>query len=163
MLEAIAPPRPARVTLSLGEAYLAAGRTEDAIRTLDDPSLEPELAGQSYAELARAYASAHDAESMRAQVGRLRGAARGSPQRLGESYLLLGRLEHDLGNDGHALRAFEEAANVDPSSRGLAEVARLAESLGDRARAYRAWSELCRVEGHGGEACEAATRLRGGG
>lgn len=156
---AFAAARP-QVALPLALAYLRLHRPADAIRVLDDPALEPALGGQGYRALARAYADMGDEESMRTVVGHMRGSAHGSPERLAAVLSFLGSLEHGLGHDGAALRAYEQAAAMYPPSRALADVARLAESMGDHARAYRAWSELCRQGDGSSEACQAAARLR---
>lgn len=163
MLEPIADSGDAGVVLTLAQAYRAAGNPRAAVELLRDGRLEPAARGEAYRELARACADAGDAVSMRLAIDRLRGSAHGSAHGIAQALELLGALEHQLGNDGHAFRAYEQAARLDPAGDGLTHVATMAESLGDPARAYRAWAEVCRRDGPSSAACAAAARLRGGG
>ena len=162
VLEPVAAGRDPMIVLTLAQTYERAGRPLDAIALLGTDALEPELGGDGYRTLARAYADVGDAANTRSTIDRLRGLAHGSAGGIAAALLLLGALEHRMGNDGHALRAFEQAARLDPASEGLTEVARISEQLGDRGRAYRAWAEVCRMDGPSSEACTSAQRLRGG-
>jgi cytochrome c-type biogenesis protein CcmH/NrfG len=149
------------IVLRLAQVYERCSRAADTIALLDRHPIEPWANGDADIALAHAHADLGDADGMRAAVDRLRGAAHGSGARIADTLILLGTLEHQLHNDGHAMRAFDEAARLAPESAGMAEVAALAESLGDRTRAYQAYSQVCHRDGPASPACAAASRLRG--
>ncbi|MCG8555600.1 MAG: hypothetical protein MJD61_09995, partial [Proteobacteria bacterium] len=108
---------------------------------------------------ARASARLGDAAEVRTAIEELKGLAGGSAAQVSETLSLLAALESELGNEGNALRALEEAHRVDPRQGYLARVALLAERLGDLPRALKAYSELCVRDPHHGSSCAERARL----
>lgn len=134
-------------------------RPADAVAVLE-PHAPVDLEPRRLELLARAHTAAGDDEAMRRTVAELRTYAAGSGPDLARNALLLGQLEERLDNAGRAYAAYEDARDFDPTSGALRRIAALAEREGDRRRAYLAWAELCRSEGAGSHACEAAERTR---
>jgi tetratricopeptide (TPR) repeat protein/O-antigen ligase len=147
-----------RAALYRADAHSLAGRHQEAIAILDairDPEVPRE---QVLYRLAVAHAHAGSEDAMRAAVAEIRGLAAGSVSRIAAADMLLGRLEQQLGNRGRAMRAFEAAHRIDPSSEALDQIANLASAMGDSRRAYQAWAEICRRDGPSSPACERQRR-----
>jgi len=147
------------VRLARADALLRGRRPTEAAEVLSaraPPALEPRRLDL----LARSMAAAGDADGMRAAVTALRAFAAGSGPRLATNALLLGRLEEQLGNAGHAYAAYDDAQRLNPDSGALARTAALAEREGDLRRAYLALAQLCRAQGVGSDACRSADAMR---
>lgn len=136
----------ARVTLARAGLHLAAGRNERA-------RSEAELAERRLVDpwpavvvRARAWAAEGDWGEMRNVVGELRGLAGSDTRRLGDAEVLLGELEARAGHRGQALAAYEDAWRSFERLDALVQVAALAASLGDEARAAAARRTLCEHE-----------------
>lgn len=145
------------IAILIARAHLEAGSPEQAavvLRGASNPST------RRLRLLAAAEARAGEVEAMRATLTQLRGRAAGRASGVAEAWILQGRLERSMRNDGAAMRAFERAHRIDPSSEATGEIATLAETLGDRGRAFRAHAELCQREGPSSSHCEARDRLR---
>jgi hypothetical protein len=148
------------LVLLRAEAERAAGRPARAARLLRGAerwSERPEAVLDARAE---ALAAAGDDDGMRAVADELRRRAAGSSVRLARVWILQGRLEHQLGNDGRAMQAFEQANDLEPASGGLHQVAQLAEHLGSYRRSYQAYATLCRNGPPSSPHCAARDRLR---
>ncbi len=147
------------VRLARADALLRGRRPREAAEVIDERApiaIEP----RRLDALARAHAAAGDTEGMRAAVSSLRAFAAGSGSRLAANALLLGTLEEQLGNTGHAYAAYDDAQRLDPDSGALARIARLAEREGDLRRAYLALAQLCRARGEGSAECRSADAMR---
>ena len=153
-------PGDTRIHVSLAEALITAGRPEEAIAMLSKAQHGLTSGAEPILRMrARAEAKAGKEEAMRRTIDDLRALANGSGPKLAETMVLLGQLESDRGNSGHALHAFEEANRFDPNSAGLQHVASLSERLGDLRRAYQAYSVLCERTAPDSSACVAKRRL----
>jgi tetratricopeptide (TPR) repeat protein len=101
-----------------------------------------------------------DDEEVERQLSRLRSQAAGSSTRLAQAWAAVGQIEERRDNLGAAAQAYERAHRLDPDAPGhLANVARLAERLGQLRRALSANGELCRLGLDQG--CRARQRLMG--
>lgn len=101
-----------------------------------------------------------DDEDVERQLSRLRSQAAGSSTRLAQAWAAVGQIEERRDNLGAAAQAYERAHRLDPDAPGhLANVARLAERLGQLRRALSANGELCRLGLEQG--CRARERLMG--
>lgn len=160
VLAPLAEVREDAVRLTRARALLAAGRSLEAIRALDGAeswSQRPESILRLRAE---AEAAARREDAMRSTLEELRGYAAGRTSLLASAWIVQGRLERQLGNNGRAMQAFERADRIDPASGGLTHVARLSEELGDYARSFRAFADLCRTSGPSSPHCAARDRVR---
>lgn len=107
---------------------------------------------------ATALAGLEDADAMRRTLEQLRISCAGQTVPLARVWMLQGRLEAGLGNDGRAFQAYERAARLDPSSDGLLAAAQLAERLGRWTFAHQTYARLCLERSHP-TACEARDRV----
>lgn len=144
------------VALLTAQIALAARRPADAVEALERSST---TSTRLLRLLAMAQARAGRMDDMHATIERLRGRAAGRADAVAEAWVLQGRLERSQNNDGAAMRCFERAHRIAPTSGAGAEIADLAEALGDLARAFRAHSEICLREGPGSAHCAARDRL----
>jgi tetratricopeptide (TPR) repeat protein len=147
------------VRLARADALLRGRRPSEAAEVIDARA-PLALEARRLDVLARCHAAAGNVEGMRAAVTALRAFAAGSGPRLAANALLLGRLEEQLGNAGHAYAAYDDAQRLDPESGALARTAALAEREGDLRRAYLALSQLCRARGEGSAECRSADAMR---
>jgi len=136
-------PNNSSVQEAYGQALLAAGRATEAMTAMREAESRVENPPAVLRVRARAAAAAGDTESMRSAIEELRALALASPSEVASTLRLQGRLEKSLGNNFAALHAFEEAYRIRPDPASLREAAALAERLGDRRRAYHAYSILC--------------------
>jgi hypothetical protein len=77
---------------------------------------------------------------------------------LAQSYGLEGNVHLALKQPGQALAAYREAYRISEDTQMLIQVAKVAESLGDRAQALWAYVHWCQREPRGG-ACERRNAL----
>ncbi|UJR80402.1 O-antigen ligase family protein [Sandaracinus amylolyticus] len=152
-LEGLSGPPGQQVTFVRADALLALHRAAEAATVLEQLGVRPEGEDERLRRLAEARAAAGDADGMRDAVRDLVASASGAPARVAAARMVLARLERQLGNDGRALRALEEAHRADPSSRALDQIASLSDEMGDIARARRARMEICRRDGSTSAAC----------
>lgn len=160
ILEPIADRRDADIRLLWARSLISAGdpaRAADALRGVETWADDGPSVLRTRAE---ALAAAGRAEQMRATLEALRGRAAGNAHQLAAAWVLQGQLEQTLDNDGRAMQAFERADRLDPSSAGLASVARLAESLGSLGRAHRAFADICQRDGASSASCADRDRVR---
>ncbi len=153
-------PESARAAESLARALHASGDSTGALAVLQQASHTVSDRRVLIRLRARIAADADDAETMREAVAELRGLSSGSARGLARSMIYLGQLEAEMGNDGHAFRAFEEAHAFDDSSPALVRVARLAERRGQFRRALNAFTRLCHRDGESSAHCESRERIR---
>ena len=137
------------------EILLEAGRLQEvvaaddkAIARLDVPFQVQALSSQAHA-LARSGAEEHALE----MVAKARRVGMTDATHLAASYELEGQIRLLLKQPGEALGAYREAYRINAEPRYLRVVAKIAESLGDRAQALWAYINLCQREPHGG-GCE---------
>jgi len=148
--------------VAVGEALIVAGRPEEAAARMTRAA---ELVEDPRAVLrirARAETAAGNAEAMRATITELRSLSHGSASELAAVLGFRGRLERTLGNRAQALASFEQAHRISPSESSLREATRLAEELGDLARAFRGYAALCEMAPDRLRYCEARDRLAAG-
>jgi tetratricopeptide (TPR) repeat protein len=134
------------VIAAWAETLLAIGQPAGALDTVRDAQ---ERGGDMETLLrieARAHAALDDADAMREAVERLRILAAGDARHLAEAMRLRATLEAELGNQAQALEVLENAQRLDPRRSTLVRIARLAETLGARERARRAYAELASEE-----------------
>ncbi len=146
--------------LTRARALTDLGRHERAMEVLARAEALADRPDRVLRLRARAEAEAGDAEAMRATMARVRRSAGGRARVTADAWITEGQLEQSLGNQGHALQAFERANRIDPGSGGLAAVAQLAERMGNLGRALLAYSELCRRGGPDSPPCAARLRVR---
>lgn len=144
----------AQAHLTLGDPALAAQHLQSPI----DEAPRPERLLRLQA---RAFAEAGDMAGVEAACGRLRGLATGRAERIAEVWVLQGDLARAMRNHGAAMQAYERANRLAPHSLGLERVAALSAELGDLGRAFRAYSDLCRVADETTSHCQAASDIRG--
>jgi tetratricopeptide (TPR) repeat protein len=143
----------------LAEMLLNSGKPKQAITVLQ--SVEKYVQDKKALLLMRAqtYTNLRDERSMRVTVNQLRDLTSADMGSLASTIGFLGQLELQLGNRGHALKAFEEANRISPTNQALANVASVSEQLGDLRRAYHAYARLCELEPANKGYCEAVERL----
>jgi len=129
----------ARVHIARGEYELALSTAREAETRATHPWGAVEVR-------ARAHAAAGDLGAMRDAVGELRGLAASDPAALGNADMVLAELERAAGNRGRALAAYEDAWRSFERLDALAQVAALAQDLGDEQRAAAARRVLCEHE-----------------
>jgi tetratricopeptide (TPR) repeat protein len=78
---------------------------------------------------------------------------------LAHAYLVEGASESALSNPGAAIRAYQQAYDIGGDPEPLRRAAVLAQSLGDSARARRAYAQLCAINPGDSESCTAMTSL----
>lgn len=78
---------------------------------------------------------------------------------LAHAYLVEGESESALSNPGAAIRAYQQAYDIGGDPEPLRRAAVLAQSLGDSARARRAYAQLCAINPGDSESCTAMTSL----
>lgn len=114
--------RSAETHFELGLAYVQMGLLEDALRELGRAAEEPALRASSAALLGSVHLERGDPERA---IGwyRCSLATRGLPRRTRVSLLQdLGRAHRMAGDERQAVRAFTQAAQIDPSFRELSTV-----------------------------------------
>ncbi|MBK8169291.1 MAG: O-antigen ligase family protein [Sandaracinaceae bacterium] len=148
-------------TAVYAEALMGGRRFPEAIEVLrrdesrfEDPSTLVRLR-------ARAEAGRGDAQHMRAAIDELRGLASGSRHELASVMILLAQLETQLGNDGQALAAYDEAFEFQPHISILEALAKSAERQGNREKAYQAYTQLVELVPTNESYRAARTRLVG--
>jgi tetratricopeptide (TPR) repeat protein len=143
----------------LAEMLLGSGKPKPAIAVLQ--SVEKYIQDKKALLLmrAQAYANLGDERSMRLTVERLRDLTSSDMSSLASTLGFLGQLELQLGNRGHALKAFEESNRISPTTQALASVASICEQLGELRRAYHAYARLCELEPANTGYCDAVERL----
>jgi tetratricopeptide (TPR) repeat protein len=136
------------------QILLNAGRLQEVIDGTDKilPRLNEVQQSKLLTIKAVAFARLGASEQATETVAALRLRASTDADRLAESYALEGRIHETLGNPAEAIAAFREAYRVNQDTQYIREVARLAESLGDRPQALWAYINLCQHE-PGGEVC----------
>ncbi len=147
--------------LALARALIRAGEPETAVDCLRVAKESVSDTWNLVSLIAEAEAAAARPEAMRASLSELRGLSQGNPSRLSQAKQLEATLEERLGNRARALKALEDAFTFQPSDVTLERIARLAERIGFRKRAYIAYSDLCRNRPDNARWCQARDRLRG--
>jgi tetratricopeptide (TPR) repeat protein len=156
---AVAPRSLAALDLRV-QALSTLGRHQDALTAID-VALQVAVDPARFLELrARTQQRLGQEDGMRETIERLRGRSGGVPARVSAAFGLLGQLEEQSGNLGRALHAYEEARRIGDAHRYLDAVARVAERVGDRRRAFGAYSQMCSRNPES-SACDSARRLRG--
>ena len=144
----------------LARVQAARGRPREALAVLTQVSERGHASRDVYERQARLYASVGDHEGMQAALERVRGSAAGSSAQLARARLLEGQLEEERNQLGKAAEAFSEAHRLDPDTRALRDLARVALAMGSERRALDAWDRLCDLDGGRGRACTARDELR---
>lgn len=128
------------------ERALAAGDPKRALELSREAfAAAPEQAERALEIEARAHARAGAPEAMRAALERLRGTIGARPDRLAAAMRLEAELEVGLGNLGRALVVHEQSYRITNDTDALWRAAEIAERIGDRRRAARAYDELCEL------------------
>lgn len=153
-------PESKRAYRALAEVHLKREKPNEAVRVLERYQRRADARPPMLRQLARAQAANGDVEGMRATIEDLRRFAAGHPKQLASVESFRAQLERKLDNEGRALRALEDAHRLHPRPAVLAKVASLAEKLGDRRRAYEAYSKLCDRRVGDKKYCAAAGRIR---
>lgn len=149
--------REPRLVALRARAHLAAGEPTRALEALAGA----EETAQLLELRARAQAAAGDEAAMLETLERMRARVAGSAEEIAQVWALEGRLQEGLDHQFAALRAYGRAERLDPGrDTGLQGSARVAERVGDLARAYRAHAELCQRRGSASRACREQARLR---
>lgn len=154
-------PRLLPAQLLLGESLIAARRYQEAATAMRDAEANFGNPSPLIEMRARADAARGDAIQMRRAIDELRGLASGSRQGLASAMILLGKLETQLGNDGRAVEAYEEAFGFVPHVSTLEALAICAERLGNHEKAYQAYTRLVELQPNNPRYRAAKARLVG--
>lgn len=137
---------------------LQAKRLSEAVELIDRdlPLVSDDMKRSLLWQQASAYAQLQDRSGVARTIAAYRKLAAGSAEALAASYALEGRMNQLMNQPGSALAAFREAYSINQNTEYLAEVATLADRLGDQPQRIWAYMTLCEHEPHGGKYC--ATR-----
>jgi hypothetical protein len=153
MISRLLKEMPAEPRFRISRAYilLQANRLPEmlAYAERDLPLLADEQKRSLLPLQASAYAQLRDRDGVRRVIGDYRRLTAGSAEGLAESYALEGRMNQVMNQPGSALAAFREAYSINPNTQYLAEVATLADRLGDRPQRIWAYMTLCEREPRG--------------
>jgi tetratricopeptide (TPR) repeat protein len=155
-------PALARVHVMRALILLAAERPREVIDEVNRAIaiLDESERGQLLTLRAMASAQIGDPALVQSAIAQLRRVAGADMNQLAESYAVEGRAMLTLNRPGEAFVAFREAYRINQDTRHLEDLARLAESLGDRPQALWAYMRLCEREPRGGS-CVKRDQLRG--
>lgn len=159
------PAAEARATILKARALLALGRAQDALHELGrverrGPAWTESAVEEGLEMRARAAAAADERAILQQTLAHLRGRARGRAARIAAAWVLEGDLEAAGAHTAAALKAYERAHRLDPTSGGLARIADLSERTGNLVRSHRAFTRLCRTHGPTSPYCTARDRVR---
>ncbi|HKU42426.1 MAG TPA: hypothetical protein VJR89_29910, partial [Polyangiales bacterium] len=141
-------PAEKRLLISRAHILLQSNRYQDALAYIehDLPLLNDEQKRELLPLQATAFARLKDAAAVARVIAEYRRLGAGSAEALAESHALEGRMSQVMDQPGSALSAYREAYSINPNTRYLAEIASLAERLGDRAQRAWAYNTLCERE-----------------
>ena len=154
-----AHPADVRLWQRSANALLANKQPEQAMRTLQRARQHTTDSSALLETIARTYAKLGQLDKMRATLMRVRGISGGDPKKLADAYTLEGQLEAELGHIDRAINAHDAAADADPTGRGLANVAQVAEEAGRLFRAFHAHRRRCALQPNS-DSCAHEQRLK---
>jgi hypothetical protein len=150
----------AEVWLALAEAEVAAGDPDAALEAVRRAEGLPGDHREILRAKARNLGALGDEDGMREALQQLRGLSGGAPEQVARALAFEGELWEASGQRAQALRAFEQAHRVAPRRDRLERVARAAQALGDRRRAFRAYLELCQTHPDVERYCQQKERVQ---
>ncbi|HET8937368.1 MAG TPA: O-antigen ligase family protein [Polyangiales bacterium] len=149
-----------RPTVERFKTLLAAGRLRELLDGIDTAArvLDTKYRGALLEVKAHALARAGSPDLAIQSVEEVRRLAGTNPALLAGSYGLEGDIHIALHQPGEALAAYREAYRINEDTNMLIQVAKVAESLGDRSQALWAYVHWCERDPRGG-GCERRNAL----
>ena len=143
----------------LADAYMRGNDLQAAARTIAPLLSAGDVPSSVLRTAATIYVKIGDEESLVRVLSGLRAQTAGKAKSLADVELFVGKLYESQRRYAPALKSYEDSHRAEESRQALLAMARVADAMGNRARALITYRRLCRSDGGKGAACAAAQRL----